>query len=195
MKSEAGVGITPRKVANNLRHFFRAGAACGVANHNAAHLLSRALLRHLVKVVQALLLEIGVAWVAVFAPAARGIHGVFQINNHFKAIVLQARDGFVRHEQVLFRRRLQREHHIQQPRFHHQHCDRNTLLVAENDLHVGPLAHLGSAPARSAKERQLHRLGVNGVESGRQVADKLVGAGKTDFGIVHAEGPHALKKA
>lgn len=129
------------------------------------------------------------------APAARGVHGVFQVNNHFEAAVLQARDGFVRHAEVLVRRRLQREHHIQQTRFDHQHRDRNALLVAENELHVGPFAHLGSAPARSAKERQLHGLGVDGVESGRQVADKLVGARKTDFGIVHAKGRHALQKA
>ena len=45
VKSEAGIGISPHKAADNLRHFFRACAACGVANHNAADFLARALLR------------------------------------------------------------------------------------------------------------------------------------------------------
>ena len=69
---------------------------------------------NLVEVVEAALAEIGVALLAVFAPAAIGVHGVLKVHNHFKAVVVQARDGFVRHQQVFFRRGFQRLHHIQQ---------------------------------------------------------------------------------
>jgi len=98
--------ISAHKAADNLRHFFRAGAPV-VSQTTMRLTFWRA---HCsvswVQVVQALPLEIRVAWIAVFArPHARPWR-VPGSNNHFEAAVLQARDGLVRHAQVLFRRRL-----------------------------------------------------------------------------------------
>jgi len=75
------------QVANHQSDLFRIGAASSVANNQPAHFLAYALIRHLVEVVQAALAEIRVARIAVFAAAATGIHGVFQINYDFQAVV------------------------------------------------------------------------------------------------------------
>ena len=86
-----------------LRHFFGAGAAVGVAHHDAAHVLANALFGELVKVVEAALRKIAVAGIAVLAAAALRVHGVFEIDDHLEAMRLQAVDGLPRHAQIFFR--------------------------------------------------------------------------------------------
>src|SRR5271157_1782254 len=82
VKSDFCAGITAREAANNLGDFFRAGAASGVAHNQPADLLANALLRQLVKVLQAALAQIGFAIVAIFVAAASGVHGVFKVHDH-----------------------------------------------------------------------------------------------------------------
>src|ERR1035437_3728184 len=108
VKSDFCVGVIPRESANDLRDFFRVRAAVGVANNQSTDLLANALLRQLVKVVQTALARISVAIGAVFAAAASGIHSVFKVYDHFKAVLMKALDGFIRHQQAFFRRSLQR---------------------------------------------------------------------------------------
>ena len=68
------------------------------------------------------------------------------------------------------------------------------MLVADDELHVRPIFDFGAAAARTAEERETHRAGFDGVERGGQIGDKLVGAGKTDLRVTHAECGHALQE-
>ena len=68
------------------------------------------------------------------------------------------------------------------------------MLVAEDELHIGPFLDFGAAAARSPEQSQLHRAGIDGIESVGQVADKQVGAGKPDLRVVHTEGSHPLQE-
>ena len=116
----------------------------------------------LAEVVEAALVEIGVAGIAVLAPAAAGVHGVLEIDDHFEAVRLQAVDGLPRHQQIFFGRGFERALHVEQARLDHDDGDGNAALVAEDELHVGPLFDLGAAAARAAKESQLHGAGIDG---------------------------------
>jgi hypothetical protein len=194
MKSKLSGGVSSRKSTYYLTDFFRAGAARGVANNNAAYSLTDTLRSHLVKVVKAALVEFAVAFIAVFAPAAIGIHGVFKVYDYFKAVVMETLDGLEGHEQILFRRCFQGFGHIQKPGFDDDNCNRNAPFVANNKLHVAPFLHLGATAARSAEQSQFHGSGVDGRKGTRQVFNELVCAGKAYFSIVDAECGHALKK-
>ena len=158
-------------------------------------MLAGALRNHLVEVVEALLHEIGIAIVAILTAAAGGVHGVLKVHDHFKAAVFKALDGFVGHQQVFFRRGFERLENIQQSGFDDDDGDGNARLVADHELRVGPVLDLRAATARPAEESQLHRSGVYRMKSGGQVCDELIGAGKTDLGIVDAKDGHVLQEA
>ena len=177
-----------------LRHFFRTGAAVGVAHHDAAHVLAHALFGELLKVVEAALGKLVAAGIAVFAAAALRVHGVLEIDDHLKAVRLQVVDGLPRHAQIFFRAHAERALDIEQPRLDHDDRNGNAPLVAQDELHIGPIFNLGAASARAPEEGQLHRAGIDIGESAGQVADKVVGAGESDLGIVHAESRHALQQ-
>ena len=119
---------------------------------------------------------------------------MLQIDNHLKPVVLQAGDGFLRHQQVLFRRGLQRHLHIEQARLDHNNRYRNPRLVLQHELHIGPILDAHAAATGAAKQRQLHGSGIHTGQCRGQLAHKLVGAGKTDFSIVHAKTCHALQQ-
>ena len=119
---------------------------------------------------------------------------MLQVHDHFQTVVLKPLDGFIGHQQVFFRRRLQGPHHIQQPGFDHHHRDRNPLLVAGDELHVGPIADLCAAAARSAEQSQLHGSRIRRLERVCQLTHKLVGSGKADLSIANAKGGHALQQ-
>ena len=195
MKSELGAGVGAHQAGHHLGNLFRAGAAGSVANHQAAYFLADGLLHDLVEVVQAAAAEFGVALLAVFAAAAGGIHGVLKIHNDLKAMVMEAGNGFPGHEQILFWRGFQRLHHIEEPGFDHHHSHGNVLLVGGHELHIGPIADLGAASARSAEEGQLHGSRIGRLKSAGQISSKLIGPGKTDLSVLNAEGGHALQQA
>ena len=195
MEAESGIGILPCQAADDHRHFFRICAAGGVADDDAADLLAGALRGHLVEVVESLLPETRFAGTAVFPPAATGVHGVFQVHNHFQTALLKVLNGLIGHAQILFRRGLQRHLNIEQPGFDDDNGRWNAAFVGGHELRVWPILNPRAAAARSAEQSQLHRAGVGGVESAGQVADKLVCAGEADFGVVDAEGGHVLQQA
>ena len=195
VKSDFGIGETPRQAANHLCDFFRVGAAVGVADHQPAHILAEALLRHAVEVVEAAPAEIRVARSAVFAAAATGVHGVLQIDDHFQAVVVQAGDGFAGHEEVFFRRSLQRHQDIEQPGFDDDDGHGNPPFVPHHELYVGPLLDFGTAAAGSAEQGQFHGPGIDRVQSGRQILHEPVGAGKADLGIADAKDGKTLQQA
>ena len=145
------------------------------------------------EILQALLVEIGVAGAAVFAPSAVGVHGVLKVHNDFEAVVLEAGDGFPGHQEVLFRRGFERLHDVEQAGLDHQDGHGNALFVAHDELHIGPILDSGAATPRSAKEGQLHGSGAGRVERGGQVSDELIGAGKADLRVAHAKSSHALQ--
>ncbi len=97
-------------------------------------------------------------------------------------------------QQIFFGRGFERPLHVEQARLDHHHGDGNAALVADDELDIGPVFDLGAAAARAAEERQLHCAGVDGVERGGQIGDKLVGAGEADLRVAHAECRHALKQ-
>jgi hypothetical protein len=147
------------------------------------------------EVIEAALVEVGVAQVAVFAAAAIGIHGVLEIDDDLKAVVLQAGDGFIGHEQVFFRSGFEGANDIEQPGFDDENGDGDAALAGYDEFHVGPFVDACAAAASSAEEGQLHCAGVDWFESCGETGDELVGAGKADFRVVNAEGRHALQQA
>ena len=88
-KSELRAGKIADEAGDDLRNFFGAGAAVGVADDDAADFLLNALFDELVKVVEAALGEIAAAGIAVFTAAAAGVHGVLEIDEDFEALLLQ----------------------------------------------------------------------------------------------------------
>ena len=88
----------------------------------------------------------------------------------------------------------QRALDVEQPRLDHDHRNGNAPLVAQDELHIGPIFNLGAAAARAPEEGQLHRACIDIGEGAGEVADKLVRAGESDLGVVHAEGRHALQQ-
>ncbi len=132
--------------------------------------------------------------VAVFAAAAIGVHGVLEIDENFEAVLLQAVDGLPRHEQILFGRCFERAFHVEQPRLDDDDRGGNPVLVAEDELHIGPILDLGTAAARAPEESQPHGAGVDGFERAGEVGDELVGAGESNLRVTHAEGGHPLQK-
>ncbi len=98
VKSEFDAWVIPHEAADNPGDLLGAGSSGGVADDDPAHLLAGALRGHLVEVVHAALVEVGVAMMAVFTAAAGGIHGVLQVHDHLQAVVLKAVDGFQGHQ-------------------------------------------------------------------------------------------------
>ncbi len=194
VKSKARAGIARAQPADHRGHFLRARAACRIADHQSAYFLLHALRSELMEVVEAARMEIGVAGQAIFAPAAVGIHRMLQVDNHLKAVVLQAFNGLPRHAQIFFRRRLERVQHIQQPRLDHNHGNGNPQPMANHELHIGPLLHLHATAARAAKQGKLHRSRIHRAKRRRQVRDKLVRAGKANLGVMQAKARHALQQ-
>ena len=159
-----------------------------------AHLLLHALRHHLVEVLQASFAEIGLARLAVLAVHRR--HPArFEADNHLEPVVVQVRDRLPRHQQVLFRRRLQRVRNVQQPRFHHHHSHRNALCVLYHNLRVGPLPEIAAAAPRPAEQSQLHRSRIHRTQGACQVANKLVCPGKPNLRVADAKLAHALEQA
>ncbi len=195
MEAEMSLRMAARQLCEDVRHLFRAGAPGGVADDDAAGLLAYAKFRDLAEVVEAALPKGRIAKGAVFAASAGGVHGVFQVDEDFEAVILKALDGFRRHAQVLFRGGFEGTLDIQEPRFDHHHGDGYALLVADHELDVGPVFDAGAAAARAAKQSQFHRTCWNRAESLGEVGDKLIGSGKADLGIVNAKAGHALQKA
>jgi len=195
VKSETCLGMIVFESREELRDLLRIGAPRRVARNDPAHLLLHALRHHLLEIIQAALGEICFAKLAVLAPSMEGVQRVLQIHDHFQPVVVQARNGLERHQQVLFRSRLQRLRNIQQPRFNHHHRHGNALLVAHHDLYVGPLLHLAAAPARSAEQRQLHRPCIDRTQCAGQVANKLVRSGKPNLRVAHAKLAHPIQQA
>ena len=187
VKSELGARVVAREAAEDLGDFLRTGSAGGVANNEPADFSAHAQGSDLVEVVQAPLPEIGVAVLAVFATAEIGIHGVLKVHNHFKVIVLQEGDGLAGHEQVFFRRCLQGPCDVKKPGFDDDDGNGDVLLVADDELRVGPVLHFGSTAAGPPEQSQLHCPGVDGRKGAREIADKLVGAGEADLGIGNAK--------
>ena len=64
-------------------------------------------------------------------------------------------------QQIFFGRGFKRALHIEQARLDHDDGGGNAALVAQDELHVGPLLDLGAAAARAAEEGQLHGAGIH----------------------------------
>ena len=146
------------------------------------------------EVIEAALVEIGVTQVSVLAPAAISVHSVLKIDDDFQAVVLQAGDGFMRHEQVFFWRGFEGANDIEQPGFDDENGNGDAPLSGYDEFHVGPFADACAAAAGSAEEGQLHCTGVDGIESGGEAGNELVRAGKADLRVAQAEGSHALQE-
>ena len=161
VKTEVRAGKIPVEASDDLRNFFGAGAAVGIADNDAAYFLADALFDELVKVVEAALFEIAIAREAVFAAAATCVHGVLEIDEDFKAVLLQIVDGLPRHQQIFFGRGFERAHHVEQPRLNNDHRGGNAALVADDKIDVGPVFNFRPAAARAAEKRELHRAGID----------------------------------
>ena len=105
--------------------------------------------------------QFGVAGIAVFAAAAGCIHGVLEVDNDFKAVVLQALNRLRNHEQIFFRRSLQRLCNIEQSGLDHHHRDRDTLPVGDDEFYVGPFLDVCAAPAGPAEQGEIHAAGID----------------------------------
>jgi hypothetical protein len=182
------------ETGNDCGHFFRARASVGVADHDAADLLRCALRDELMQIVEALLVKLRLAGDPVFPSAAGCVHGVFQIDNDFEAVVLQLRDGFGSHPQSVFGSAFERARYIEEPGFDDHNSDRDALPVTEHELKIGPLFDSCAAPSCPAEESQLHRSRIDRSQSEGQVADKLVCACESDLGVVNAKGRHPLQE-
>ena len=102
VKSEFDTGVSAGQAADRLGDLFRAGAAGGVADDDAADVLRDTLAGELLEVIEAALVEIGIAGSAIFAAPATGIHGVLEVDEDFEAVLLEAVDGLEGHAQILF---------------------------------------------------------------------------------------------
>ena len=120
---------------------------------------------------------------------------MLKVNDDFKAVVLEASNSFICHQEVLFRRGFEGLDDIQQPRFEDENGDGDVPLAGNDELHVGPLLNAGAATSCSAEQSQLHCACVCRVERGGQVGNKLRCAGETYLRIVDAKRGHALQKA
>ena len=107
---------------------------------------------------------------------------------------MQAFDRLPRHSQVFFGSGFERVHHIKQARLDHHYSHGDAVALIENEAHVGPIFHFHAAAARAAEEGQLHAAGVDAADRAAQIAHQLIGAGKTDLGILDAKSSHALQQ-
>ena len=148
----------------------------------------------LMEVIESARAEIGIAGGAVFAAATGGIHGVLEIDQDFKAMVLEAGDSVPGHAEIFVGRGFEGALHVEEARFDHHHGGGNALLVADHEVDVGPVLHFRAGRAGPAEKRQFHRSGVDAVERGREIGHELVGTGEPDLGVVHAEADHALQQ-
>jgi len=194
VKAERRAGMLLAKAGDDLGDFFGACAAGGIADDEAADLLSDALGDEFVEVFEAPFVEGRLAGDAVFAAAAASVQGVFQIDDDFEAIGLQEADGFGGHAEVLFGGGFEGAGDVEEAGFNHYNGDGDAFAVPEHELDIGPIFDADVAAAGAAKEREFHCAGIDAGEGGREIADELVGSGKADFGVGDAKGGHALEE-
>ena len=151
VKTEFCGGKLPRQAFKHLRHFFRAGAAIGIAYNNAAHLLAHALFGQLAEMLEAALVVVRIAGNAVLAPAAIRVHSVLEIDENLKTVCVQVLDSVPGHEQVLFRRCSQRSLDVEQAGLDHHDCNGNVALVTHDEMHIGPIFHFDAQAARASE--------------------------------------------
>ena len=194
MKSELRAGEIADERGDDRRNLFGAGAAVGIADDDAADFLLDALFDEAVKVVEAALGKIAAAGIAIFTAAATGIHGVLEIDEDFKAVLLQKIDGLAHHEQIFFESGFERALHVEQTRLDDDHGGGDAVLVADDELDIRPILDFRTAAARTPEECEAHGAGVDGFESRGQIGDELVSSGKADLRVAHAESRHALQE-
>ena len=120
---------------------------------------------------------------------------VLEIDNHLKAVVLQAIDRLPRHAQIFFGSGFERVHHIKQARFdyHYSHGDAVALMVRMNCT-SGQSSTFVPRPRVRPKRASFMPPVSMPPAAPRQIAHQLVGAGKTDLGIIDAKSAHALQQ-
>ena len=93
--------------------------------------------------VKAALCKIAAARIAVFAAAATGVHSVLEIDEDFESLLLQIIDSLAHHREILFERSFERALHVEQARLDDDDGDGNAVLVADDELQVGPIFDFG----------------------------------------------------
>ncbi len=77
---------------------------------------------------------------------------MLEIDEDFKPVLLQAVDGLPDHKQIFFERGFKRALHIEQARFDDDDGGRNAVLVADDELQVGPVFNFHATAARTAEQ-------------------------------------------
>ena len=114
---------------------------------------------------------------------------MLEVDDDFKAVVLEVRDGLRGHEEIFFGGGFEGALDIEQARFDDDDGGLDVGFVIEDDLHVGPIFNADATATGAAEEGELGFAGVDGRECAGELQSKGICSGEADLGVVNAEVP------